>query len=98
MATVTVPLSAIRARGKGGRLGKSFLHTPRLDFSIGFAYKGKSCAITLLGMEEDPLPRVQQFSILATEKKSFGKFRKNCIFQKEVSPPWSWKLGQPSGK
>jgi hypothetical protein len=70
----------------GGRLGKSFLPSPRLDFSIGFADENKSREITLLGMEKGPLPRMQQFSILVTEKTSFGELKKNYIIQKEFLP------------
>jgi hypothetical protein len=42
-----------------------------MDFSIGFTQKTKNREITFGGLEKGPLPRMQQFSILVTDKKSF---------------------------
>jgi hypothetical protein len=42
---------------------------PRLDFSIHFTGETKSQGNAFQGIEKGPLPRMQQFSILATDKK-----------------------------
>jgi hypothetical protein len=52
-------------------VARAFFPILALDVSIGFADKGKSHIITLLGMEKGPLPRMQQFSVLVAEKKVF---------------------------
>jgi hypothetical protein len=59
---------------------------PRMDFSIGFTQKTKNREITFGGLEKGPLPRMQQFSILVTDKKSFWERKKFSSFTKEFFP------------
>ncbi len=54
-------------RQLGGGGGAFFFSSPHLDFSIRFTGKAKIWEITLWGMEKGPLPRMQQFSIIATD-------------------------------
>jgi hypothetical protein len=63
----------------GGQARQELSSSPRLDFSIGFADKSKSRGITLLGIEKGPLPRMQKFFFLMTEKKSCGKLKKIAL-------------------
>ncbi len=64
---------------------------PCLDFSIHFTGETKSQGNAFQGMEKGPLPKMQQFSILVTDKK-FKESKKFSWIKKECFPSWSRKF------
>ena len=93
MATATRHSPPCARAGGGGRgCGESFLPSTRRDFSIRFNDKAKIRGIAFRGMEKGPLPRMQHFSIIVTDKKHCRWLKQFSSSKNEFLPFWSWKF------